>query len=42
GVMVGGTVVIFSGDSDRISRAMQYYRDKNIRVEVLNDARADA
>ena len=42
GVMVGGTVVIFSGDSERIDRAIQYYVDKNIRVEVLKDARVTA
>ena len=38
--MVGGTVVIFNGDSEKIERTMQYYRDKNIRVEVIQDARA--
>ncbi|MBQ4431730.1 MAG: ATP-binding cassette domain-containing protein, partial [Synergistaceae bacterium] len=38
GVMVGGTVVIFNGQRERIERAMQYYRDKNIRVEVIQDA----
>ena len=42
GVMVGGTVVIFSGDSEKIDNAIQYYIDKNIRVEVLNDARITA
>ncbi|MBQ3402810.1 MAG: methionine ABC transporter ATP-binding protein [Synergistaceae bacterium] len=40
GVMVGGTVVIFNGESERIERAMKYYREKNIRVEVIQDARA--
>ena len=40
--MIGGTVVIFSGDSERIDRAIQYYIDKNIRVEVLKDARVTA
>ncbi|MBQ3456935.1 MAG: NIL domain-containing protein, partial [Synergistaceae bacterium] len=38
GVMVGGTVVIFNGQRERIERAMQYYRDKNIRVVVIQDA----
>ena len=42
GVMVGGTVVIFSGNSERIDKAMKYSRDKNIRVEVLQDARITA
>ena len=42
GAMIGGTVVIFSGSSDRINKAIQYYRDKNIKVEVLNDARVTA
>ena len=42
GVMVGGTVVIFSGESERIDKAIRYYVDKNIRVEVLKDARVTA
>ena len=42
GVMVGGTVVIFNGESERIERAMKYYREKNIRVEVIQDARITA
>ena len=40
GVMVGGTVVIFNGSHERINKAMEYYRSKNIRVEVIQDARA--
>ena len=40
GVMVGGTVVIFNGSSERINKAIEYYRSKNIRVEVIKDARA--
>ena len=40
GAMVGGTVVIFNGERERINRAIQYYRDKNIRVEVIQDAGA--
>ena len=42
GSMIGGTVVIFSGSSERINKAIQYYRDKDIKVEVLNDARVTA
>ena len=40
GAMVGGTVVIFNGEREKINRAIQYYRDKNIRVEVIKDAGA--
>ena len=40
GSMVGGTVVIFNGEREKIDRAIQYYRDKNIRVEVIKDAGA--
>lgn len=40
GAMVGGTVVIFNGEREKINRAIQYYRDKNIRVEVIQDAGA--
>lgn len=40
GVMVGGTVVIFNGEREKINSAIKYYRDKNIRVEVLKDAGA--
>ena len=40
GSMVGGTVVIFSGPRENINRAIEYYRSKNIRVEVIQDAGA--
>lgn len=40
GAMVGGTVVIFNGEREKINRAIQYYMDKNIRVEVIQDAGA--
>ena len=40
GAMVGGTVVIFNGPSENIKKALDYYRSKNIRVEVLKDERA--
>lgn len=40
GVMVGGTVVIFNGEAEKINRAVEYYLSKNIRVEVIKDARA--
>lgn len=39
GSMVGGTVVIFNGDGEKINRAIEYYKSKNIRVEVIQDAR---
>ncbi|MBQ9389332.1 MAG: ATP-binding cassette domain-containing protein [Synergistaceae bacterium] len=42
GAMIGGTVVIFSGNSEKIDKALKYYRDKNIRVEVIKDARITA
>ena len=37
--MIGGTVVIFQGESGRIDAALQYMRDKDVRVEVIEDAR---
>ena len=37
--MIGGTVVIFQGAPDRIDAALQYMRDKDVRVEVIEDAR---
>ena len=40
GSMVGGTVVIFSGDREKINRAIDYYKSKDIRVEVIQDAGA--
>ena len=40
GSMVGGTVVIFSGPRENINRAIDYYKSKDIRVEVLQDAGA--
>ena len=40
GAMVGGTVVIFNGSHERINKAIEYYRSKDIRVEVIQDARA--
>ena len=42
GVMVGGTVVIFNGERDRINQAIEYYLSKNINVEVIRDAGTDA
>ncbi len=38
GAMVGGTVVIFNGPRDRINKAIEYYKSKDIRVEVIADA----
>ena len=40
GSMVGGTVVIFNGERGKINRAIDYYKSKNIRVEVIQDAGA--
>lgn len=42
GVMVGGTVVIFSGERERINQAIEYYLSKNISVEVIQDAGVNA
>ena len=41
GAMVGGTVVIFNGPRENIHRAIDYYKSKDIRVEVIQDAGAD-
>ena len=38
GAMVGGTVVIFNGPRERVNQAIEYYRSKDIRVEVIADA----
>ena len=40
GAMVGGTVVIFNGEREKIDKAINYYKSKDIRVEVIQDARA--
>ena len=40
GAMVGGTVVIFNGEREKIDNAINYYKSKDIRVEVIQDARA--
>lgn len=40
GAPIGGTVVIFHGDSQKIDEAIRYLRDKNVGVEVIRDARA--
>ena len=40
GSMVGGTVVIFNGPRENINRAIDYYKSKDIRVEVIQDAGA--
>jgi D-methionine transport system ATP-binding protein len=36
---IGGTVVIFSGEKKQIGDAFEYLREKEIKVEVLKDAR---
>ena len=38
GAMVGGTVVIFNGPRENINRAIEYYKSKDIRVEIIKDA----
>ena len=38
GAMVGGTVVIFNGPRERVNQAIEYYKSKDIRVEVIADA----
>lgn len=38
GSMIGGTVVIFSGDRAQIEHAVQYMKDSNVRVDVIKDA----
>ena len=40
GSMVGGTVVIFNGPRENINKAIDYYKSKDIRVEVIQDAGA--
>ena len=40
GSMVGGTVVIFNGPRENINKAIEYYKSKDIRVEVIQDAGA--
>ncbi len=39
GAPIGGTVVIFHGESSKIDQAIQYIRDKHVGVEVIKDAR---
>jgi len=36
---IGGTVAILSGERDNIIKAISYLQDKNVKVEVLKDAR---
>ena len=40
--MIGGTVVIFQGDPGKIDGALQYMRDKDVKVKVIKDARIPA
>ena len=37
-IMVGGTVVIFHGEREKIENAINYFKNKNVRVEVLKNA----
>ena len=37
---IGGTVAIISGERSHITKAIEYFIDKNIGVEVIKDARA--
>ncbi|MCR4628427.1 MAG: methionine ABC transporter ATP-binding protein [Clostridium sp.] len=39
GAPIGGTVVILHGESEQISRAISYMKEKNVGVEVISDAR---
>ena len=39
GSPIGGTVVKFNGESEKIDGAIQYLRDRNVGVEVIKDAR---
>lgn len=36
---IGGTVAIFSGEKENISRALDYFKSVNVEVEVIKDAR---
>lgn len=38
GCPIGGTVGILSGTGDSVKNAVQYFRDKEIQVEVIRDA----
>ena len=37
---IGGTVAIISGERSHITKAIEYFKDKNVGVEVIKDARA--
>ena len=37
---IGGTVAIISGERSHITKAIEYFIDKNVGVEVIKDARA--
>ena len=39
---LGGTVAIFSGERENITKAIAYMIEKNVGVEVLKDARIPA
>lgn len=39
GAPIGGTVVIISGDSVQIEKALEYLREMDVGVEVIKDAR---
>ena len=38
--VIGGTVAIISGERSHITKAIEYFIDKNVGVEVIKDARA--
>ena len=42
GSMIGGTVVIFQGPGGQIDAAIQFMKDKNVKVKVIEDARVSA
>ena len=37
---IGGTVAVISGERSHITKAIEYFIDKNVGVEVIKDARA--
>lgn len=39
GAPIGGTVAILSGQREQITKAIQYFIEKNVGVEVIKDAR---
>ena len=42
GSQLGGTVAIISGERENVTKAIEYFIEKNVGVEVLKDARYSA